>query len=73
MYKGSWTIPKSMKLGDQGTTREERKPGGALLRKIMEDFGVEPSDTLMIGDSLTDIGAAKSAGCDGLLVKMVST
>ncbi len=69
-YKGKWTIPAAMKLGDPGTAPEERKPGGALLRKIMEDFGVEPEDTLMIGDSLTDIGAAASVGSDGLLVKM---
>lgn len=69
-YKKKWEIPESMRPGDTGTTPEERKPGGALLRKIMEDFGVEPCDTLMVGDSLTDIGAAQSVGADGLLVKM---
>ncbi len=69
-YDGQWAIPKGMTLGDDGSTPEERKPNGALLRRIMEDFEVESSDTLMIGDSLTDIGAAKAVGCDGLLVKM---
>lgn len=47
---------------------ECRKPGTALLRRAMSDQGVEAERTFVIGDSQTDLQAARSAGCQGLRV-----
>lgn len=40
-----------------------RKPGGAMLKFIMEVQGVGPEQTTMIGDSEDDRLAAVAAGC----------
>jgi D-glycero-beta-D-manno-heptose 1-phosphate adenylyltransferase len=45
-----------------------RKPSDGLLRRAMADFQVRPEDCLMIGDSQSDMEAAKQAGCEGFLV-----
>lgn len=66
----SWTIPERLKLGDPGTDPNDRKPAPGMLIKAMAKFGVTPKETLMIGDALTDVEAARRAGCNALLVKM---
>ena len=33
-----------------------------LLRRVIEQEGVAPNDTLMVGDSSTDLDAARSCG-----------
>jgi HAD superfamily hydrolase (TIGR01549 family) len=38
------------------------KPDPAGLRAVMAELGVEPADTLYLGDSVGDFGAAASAG-----------
>ena len=40
-----------------------RKPEPGMLRQAMQDAGVNPSQTLYVGDSEDDRGAAKAAGC----------
>lgn len=40
-----------------------RKPGPAMLRRAMEEFGVPPERTVLIGDTPADIEAGKAAGC----------
>jgi phosphoglycolate phosphatase len=39
-----------------------RKPDPEPLAMILRDFGVEPADAVMVGDSGADAGAAKAAG-----------
>ncbi len=45
-----------------------RKPAPGLLHQALEDAGIKPESGLMIGDSLVDHGAARSAGVDFALV-----
>jgi rfaE bifunctional protein nucleotidyltransferase chain/domain len=45
-----------------------RKPAAGLLRRAMADFHSRPDDCFMIGDSPGDMEAARTAGCEGLLV-----
>jgi HAD superfamily hydrolase (TIGR01662 family) len=39
-----------------------RKPGGAMLERIMTYYGISPERTLFVGDAETDRGAAQQAG-----------
>lgn len=41
---------------------EDRKPGTGMLRRAATDFGISLSESVMIGDRCSDIGAANSAG-----------
>jgi D-glycero-D-manno-heptose 1,7-bisphosphate phosphatase len=40
-----------------------RKPGTGLFERASRDLGVSIPDSVMIGDSLTDVEAALAAGC----------
>jgi len=40
----------------------ERKPSPAPIFQLMQQFGVTSSETVMVGDSINDIKAGKSAG-----------
>lgn len=42
------------------------KPSPSMLFRAMEDAGVEPVDTVMIGDTSFDMEMAKAAGVNGL-------
>lgn len=47
----------------RGETAEvRRKPAPDALLRVMEDAGVAPEDTLMVGDTEIDIAAARAAG-----------
>ncbi len=46
-----------------------RKPNAGMLEEAMQMFDVLPSETLMIGDAVTDLQAAASAGCVRALVR----
>jgi HAD superfamily hydrolase (TIGR01662 family) len=51
--------------GIAGRTRarvEDLKPEPYLLRRALGDRGAEPADAVLIGDSITDIQAARAAG-----------
>jgi len=45
-----------------GDTLPEKKPHPAPLLHAAAHFGVDPSDSLMIGDSVSDVKAARAAG-----------
>ena len=47
-----------------------RKPLPGLLRQACRQHGIDPSQTIMIGDSVKDIECARNAGCAAaILVK----
>jgi D-glycero-D-manno-heptose 1,7-bisphosphate phosphatase len=46
-----------------------RKPQPGLLQQAFADFDVEPIQTILIGDSYSDLQAAANAGCYSVLVK----
>jgi D-glycero-D-manno-heptose 1,7-bisphosphate phosphatase len=41
-----------------------RKPGALMLEQLMEFWGVEPEQTLFVGDMDSDRQAAENAGCE---------
>ena len=45
-----------------GDTLPQKKPDPAPLLHAAEHFGVSPSDALMVGDSVSDVKAARAAG-----------
>ena len=45
-----------------GDTLPEKKPSPLPLLHAAEWFGVEPADALMVGDSVSDVKAARAAG-----------
>jgi phosphoglycolate phosphatase len=45
-----------------GDTLPEKKPHPAPLLHAAEHFGVEPAQALMVGDSVSDVKAARAAG-----------
>lgn len=47
---------------------ECRKPRAGMLFDLMERFGYDPAETVMIGDSTADILAARNAGIRSILV-----
>ncbi len=46
-----------------GDTLPQRKPDPQPLLHACKGFGIAPRDMLMIGDSATDVEAARAAGC----------
>lgn len=44
-----------------------RKPGAAMLRRALQDFGVTASHAVMIGDTAADMEAGAAAGCRTIL------
>jgi histidinol-phosphate phosphatase family protein len=46
-----------------------RKPKPGLIIQAKNDFKIDLSQSFMIGDSQTDVQAAESAGCKGILLK----
>ena len=52
-----------------GDSLPERKPSAAPLLYLCERFGAMPAQCLMVGDSATDLGAARAAGMPIALVR----
>ena len=52
---------------------ECRKPKPGLILQAVIDFQIDLSESYMIGNSETDIHAAKNAGCKGILLKKDQT
>ncbi len=46
-----------------------RKPRPGMLQDAMQSLGVPPAETVFVGDRLTDVEAAVSAGCRPVLVR----
>jgi D-glycero-D-manno-heptose 1,7-bisphosphate phosphatase len=49
-------------VGEYKRDHEDRKPGTGMLMRGARDFGVELSESIMIGDRCTDVMAANTAG-----------
>ncbi len=48
---------------------DDRKPGAGMLLKAARKHNIELSESFMIGDRESDIGAGINAGCKTILVK----
>ncbi len=46
-----------------GDSLAKKKPDPLPLQEIMRRFEVSPAETLMVGDSISDVNAARAAGC----------
>lgn len=51
-----------------GDTTVKKKPDPMPLLHVAEKFGVEPSEMVLIGDSVNDFEAARAAGCHIFIV-----
>lgn len=49
-------------VGEYKREHEDRKPGTGMLLRGARDFGVELSESVMVGDRCSDVMAANSAG-----------
>lgn len=45
-----------------------RKPSSLMIEKLMAKYDVDPEQSLLIGDNITDIQAAESAGIRGIKI-----
>ena len=48
---------------------ENRKPGSGMMKAAMSMFAETPANTVLIGDSKSDLQAAMAAGCHRILVR----
>jgi D-glycero-D-manno-heptose 1,7-bisphosphate phosphatase len=46
-----------------------RKPGCALITQASADLNLDPTRSFVVGDKWIDVGAARSAGARGILVR----
>lgn len=46
-----------------GDSLTQRKPDAEQISYICQQLGLQPNEVLMIGDSITDVQAARAAGC----------
>jgi D-glycero-D-manno-heptose 1,7-bisphosphate phosphatase len=49
-------------VGEYKQEHEDRKPGTGMLRRGAREFGVELSESVLVGDRCSDVGAANAAG-----------
>ena len=49
-------------VGKYKREHEDRKPGTGMLRRGAQQFGVELSESVLVGDRCSDVGAANAAG-----------
>jgi D-glycero-D-manno-heptose 1,7-bisphosphate phosphatase len=49
-------------VGKYRQEHEDRKPGTGMLRRGAREFGVDLSESVMVGDRCSDVGAANAAG-----------
>jgi D-glycero-D-manno-heptose 1,7-bisphosphate phosphatase len=52
-----------------GQPSQRRKPAPGMLREALTHFRAQPLDAVMIGDQVSDLLAAKAAGCARFLVR----
>ena len=53
---------------DDGDRCECRKPAPGMIRKLAEEFDVDPVRSVMVGDRWRDIEAGQRAGCATVLI-----
>jgi D-glycero-D-manno-heptose 1,7-bisphosphate phosphatase len=46
-----------------------RKPGGALVERAVEEFGIDPGRSFVVGDRWVDVALARTVGAQGVLVR----
>jgi len=46
-----------------------RKPKPGMVRQAVEQFGIDPRRSFVIGDKRSDVGLAESVGATGILVR----
>jgi len=46
-----------------------RKPGGALVERAVEQFGIDPKHSFVVGDRWVDVALARTVGARGILVR----
>lgn len=46
-----------------------RKPGGALVHRAAEEFGIDPRQSFTVGDRWVDVALARTVGARGVLVR----
>jgi D-glycero-D-manno-heptose 1,7-bisphosphate phosphatase len=49
-------------VGKYKQEHEDRKPGTGMLRRGVREFGVELSESVLVGDRCSDVAAANAAG-----------
>ena len=49
-------------VGEYKREHEDRKPGTGMLRRGAREFGVDLSESLLVGDRCSDVAAANGAG-----------
>jgi D-glycero-D-manno-heptose 1,7-bisphosphate phosphatase len=49
-------------VGEYKREHEDRKPGTGMLRRGAREFGVDLTESVMVGDRCSDVAAANSAG-----------
>jgi D-glycero-D-manno-heptose 1,7-bisphosphate phosphatase len=49
-------------VGRYKQEHEDRKPGTGMLRRGAKEFGIELSESVLVGDRCSDVGAANAAG-----------
>jgi D-glycero-D-manno-heptose 1,7-bisphosphate phosphatase len=59
--------PKDLKQGE--TPSPCAKPAPGMLLEAAEDFGLDLTRSIMVGDKASDIAAGHAAGCRSILVK----
>lgn len=66
---GVYYCPHHPSIGDGPFTRDClcRKPRGGMLRQAIQDYGIDASHSLLIGDTPSDMAAAADAGIPGFL------
>ncbi len=45
-----------------------RKPGTAMVERAVQEFGIDPCRSFVVGDRWLDVGMARNAGARGVLV-----
>ncbi len=67
--EGGW-IDAFFYCPDQpSSATERRKPGPAMLREALQQFGATAAETPIIGDQLIDLEAGAAIGCPRILVR----
>ena len=61
--RGSWSPAPPERAGDPRWSKAWRKPEPGMLLQAMQDAGVSPEQTMFVGDSDEDRGAARAARC----------
>jgi phosphoglycolate phosphatase len=61
-------LMRFMRVVVSGDTVANKKPHPEPMLHAAARLGVEPSEALMVGDSLNDVAAAKAAGCPVVVV-----